>query len=133
MMDEEELLERASRIPDPLDQTDVSDLISSFLGEDLTAGNPSMLHQNGFHQALHKFVAKEDGSAIEDFVQRAIADTRKYLVGYKEPEKTIKEDELHIVVSEYVAQKKKASGIKTEDDGDTVRTFSPDLTHQLLY
>jgi hypothetical protein len=92
-------------------------LITSFLGEDLTAGNPSMLHHNGFQDALHKFVAKEDGAAIEDFVQKVMTDTRKYLVSYKEREKTTKDDDLQSVVFEYVAKKK--SIVKTEDTQGT--------------
>lgn len=57
------MLLRALR-PDPLDSVKIEDLIETFLSESPTG--LEILPESDLHQALHKFVEKDDKGAITE-------------------------------------------------------------------
>ncbi len=63
---EEELLLRATR-PEPLDETRIEDLISSYLGGGTNATRGlEILPEHELNVALHNFVEKDEKAAIQE-------------------------------------------------------------------
>lgn len=79
---EAEVLARATRIPDPIDQTNMEELISSYLGQEILA--PHLLVDRDFQEALHKFVEKEETDAFAALLQGSLNGMQQFLEAEKE-------------------------------------------------
>ena len=68
--------------PDPLDDTCIEDLITSFLVGPLSGGpTVQLLEETEFNNALKLFVDKTDNVAITDYVNKQLQSTQKFLIG----------------------------------------------------
>lgn len=79
---ETELLARATRIPDPMDQSNMEELISSYLGQEILA--PHVLVDRDFQDALRKFVEKEETDAFAQLLTGSMKGMEKYLAETKD-------------------------------------------------
>lgn len=137
---EAEVLARATRIPEPMDETNMDELISTYLGQEIQT--PHILVDRDFQEALHNFVEKEENDAFLSLVTGSVKGMENYLkeqrddqdnpivTGSEDPrmvleimaERTMTLKAQRAVEAEDAANAAKTSRVKSEqaDDGDAM-------------
>jgi double-strand break repair protein MRE11 len=109
---ENEILARATRIPDPMDQTNMDELISSYLGQEIIA--PHLLLDKDFQDALHNFVEKEETDAFAQLVAGSSKSMEQFLI--KDGEATFTGQEDPKMVLEIMSERTRK--VKEERDAE---------------
>ncbi|KAL6065853.1 Double-strand break repair protein [Balamuthia mandrillaris] len=86
--------------PEPLDDTRIEDLITSYLG---ISQKLEILPEHEFNIALHNFVEKDESKAIAEFVNKRLNDMQQFLVA-DDPKKTLETSYLQTLVTEQTDQ-----------------------------
>eukprot|EP01090_Pellita_catalonica_P020412 TRINITY_DN728_c0_g1_i6.p2 TRINITY_DN728_c0_g1~~TRINITY_DN728_c0_g1_i6.p2 ORF type:complete len:388 (+),score=97.58 TRINITY_DN728_c0_g1_i6:46-1209(+) len=113
---DEQLLLVATR-PEPLDDTNMEDLVTSFLGVD---DQLEILPEHEFNLALKNYVEKEENGAFEEFVRTTLVTTQSELL---KDESTADAESIATRVNELT--KAKREKFQSQDGGSSVPSVKP--------